>query len=429
MTKVFILGGGLAGLSAAYHLKDRCTILEKEDRLGGILRCEKVNGFEFDRAPHLLYSKDDYASKIIKSVLLKNNFYEKRRKSWVFSKNVFTKYPFQANQFGLPPEVIKECVLGLIEAKYELKLKPTNFKEWCLATFGKGISKHFMIPYNEKLWAIPLEKMDFNWIAERVPMPKVEDVLEGALRLQKKDFGPNTFFWYPKNGGIEKLVEGFEPFVKNVQLNSEVTQIDTEKKEIEINGDKKESYEKIISSLPLPVIVKLIKNTPQKILDAAKRLEFNKVHIVMIGINRESKVIGDKHWVYIPEKDFIFYRLTFMRNFLRSMVPEGCDSVIAEVSESKHKKLGSEDLVEETVRGLKKMGIMKESDKVIASKVVVINPAYIIYTHNHKETVGEIHRFLRENDILCCGRFGNWEYYNMDHAILSGKRVVEEINS
>jgi len=426
--ELVIIGAGLAGLSAAYHLQNKdYIILEKEARVGGLCRSEIIDGFTFDYAIHILYSKDEYASKLIKEVLLKDNFNSQIRKSWIYSKGTYTEYPFQAHTYGLPVEVIKECIMGLIEAKYENRYPdgPKNFAEWIYRTFGEGIAKHFMIPYNRKQWAIGLELMDYNWIAERVPMPQIEDVLDGALREPQKKFGPNAEFWYPKQGGTEVLPRGFLPYVKNIELNSEVTKISVDKKEIEINGKKTVKYEKLISTLSLPVVINLLDGAPQKIAEAAANLEYNMIYAVNLGINREN--LSDFHWVYYPEDDYIFHRISFPMNFTKSNVPEGKSSITAEISCSKYKSVCYDSLIEDTIHDLGKAGVLKNDDEIIVKDIRTLCPAYVIYDLNHRNNVDLIHDFLKENDIFSCGRFGEWEYLNMDHSILSGKRVVEGI--
>ena len=177
--KIKIIGSGIAGLSAAYHLKSGYEIFERDSKIGGLCKSENINGFIFDHSIHLLYSKDPYATALIKKVLGKN-FSSLTREAWIYYLGKYVRYPFQANTFGLPPDVIKECIMGLIEAKYVNKIKPTNFEEWINSTFGHGIAKHFMLPYNKKIWAIPTHLLNFNWVKDRIPIPHIEDVVVGS---------------------------------------------------------------------------------------------------------------------------------------------------------------------------------------------------------------------------------------------------------
>jgi len=430
--EIAILGAGLAGLSAAFHLEqmgfDSYQIFEKNTRVGGLCRSETINGFTFDYAIHILYSSDEYATALIRNKLLVNNLRLQIRRSYVYYRGVYTEYPFQAHLHGREPEVIKECILGLVRSAYEKSRKPHNFEEWIHTTFGEGMAKHFMVPYNTKQWATDLKRMNYDWISSRVPIPSLEEVLDGALKPPIRKYGPNAYFWYPLRGGIGSLPEGFLPHVRNLRLNTEVKEIDPKKKKVVIGESKKEvRYDKLVLTLPICRLLDLVNDPPNEVGKAIQELQYNKVYAINLGINKKS--ISDKHWIYFPEKEFIFQRIDFPMNLSHYMVPRGKSSITAEVSVSKHRPLDveGERLVERVIRDLARLGIIGE-DEVVLRDLRVLDPAYVIYDLDHGKNVKIIHEYLKSNGIYPCGRFGEWEYLNMDHAILSGKRVVEEIS-
>jgi len=428
-----ILGAGLAGLSAAYHLDADYEIYEKESEVGGLCRSRSVNGFTFDYAVHALHSRDAYTAALIKK-LLADNLSLQTRSSWIYSKGVFTPYPFQANTFGLPIEVVKECVLGFIEAKYsaDARRSAPNFEDWIYATFGRGIAEHFMIPFNRKLWAIDLKEMSAEWISQRVPQPELEEVLEGALHRRERDFGPNAQFWYPRDGGIGALPKAFLPYIKNLKLNQEVTAIYPDARYIILANGNSQRYDKLISSLPLPRLIDMIDPVPSCVEEAAHQLKYNTIYSVNIGVNRTN--ISDMHWIYFPEQEFVFHRISFPMNFSTSMVPEGTSSITAEVSASASKDVvatrrvaPTDGLVQRVMDDLILARILEKDDEILTADMLKLEPAYIIYDHSHRRNVGLIHEFLAQKDIYPCGRFGMWEYYNMDHAIMSGKAAAEKL--
>jgi len=431
---ILILGAGLAGLSAAYHLKQKGVrdwlILEKNERVGGLCRSESYDGFTFDHSIHILYTKDPYAKALIKK-LLGDNLTIQERSSWVYTYGVYTLYPWQANFFGLPVEIIKECLLGLIQATCEKKKvpPPKNFEEWCYYTFGNGIARHFMIPYNKKLWAIDLKKMTDAWIKDRVLTPSLEEAIEGALTDRMRRFGPNAVFWYPREGGIEALPKGFLRYLdeEKLMLNSEVVGIDWKKNRIFLRDGRDYSYEKLIYTLALPRIVELLRpSLPDQVLKAARRLEYNTVHTVNIVVQRPN--ISDRHWVYFPEGKYLFHRISFPMNFSPWMVAKGWSSIQVEVSESKYKRIPKgAALVERVISELKECGVIKEDDHIEVKSIMTVSPAYIIYTHTHRNDVDTIHSFLRSVDIFPTGRFADWEYLNMDHSLLRGKQTADRI--
>jgi len=424
--RVIILGGGLAGLSAAYHFKNQYLLLEKEKQVGGLCSSKKVNGYTFDNAPHIFYTKNDYVKNLIYN-LLKGNLIEQVRRAYIYLKSVYVKYPFEANLKPLSKEVIEECIKGVIEKE---KSKPKNFKEWIYSTFGKGVAKHYMIPYNEKIWKYNLEKMSLDWIAGRVPSPSVEDMRKGASGKQEKEFGGNVEFSYPKQNGIGAIAEGLLSQISNFSLNSEVTKINCKSDSVEItykkNGKiKKVNSKHVISSLPLPDLTETIEDIPEEVVKAAKNLVHNSLVCVNIGVKRSG--ISDKHWVYFPEKEFLFNRISFPMNFSRFTTPKDRSSMLVEVTHGKDETMDLVKVKEEVMEGLVDAKILKENDELEVCDISCFKYAYVIYDLNHKKNVTIIHRFLNENNIIPIGRYGEWEYLNMDKSILSGRKAATEL--
>lgn len=427
--QTLILGAGPAGLSAAYHLKNKHILIEKEDRVGGLARSIEKDGFIFDFAGHIFFTKDRYANALVKKLLSKNIHFQ-NRDAYIYSKNTYTRYPFQANTFGLPKEVVMECVLGVMEASKNGKngKNPKHFKEWIVNTFGAGIAKHFMIPYNKKVWATPLEKMTYEWIANRVMTPKIEEVLEGALESRPVTFGTNSRFAYPLYGGCQALADSFLPHLKHTDLllSSEVVNIDTKKRLVILKSGKEVKYESIISTLPLPEIINLCGKVPKEVKKAARELMFTSVYCLNIGIDH-PKITG-KNWIYYPEEDVTFQRLFIQSNASPNVTPRGKSSITAEISYSKFKPVSKNGLAERVINDLIKTRFIQNKNQVILTDLLDLKYGYIIFEKDRLKKVNRIKKFLRSKGILAAGRFGEWEYYNMDHAILSGKRAAEKIS-
>jgi len=257
-----------------------------------------------------------------------------------------------------------------------------------------------------------------------VPQPSLEEVLEGALRRQTQGFGQNAQFWYPQNGGIDALPKAFLPHVKNINLNQEVVAVCPEKRSITLVNGGSRRYNRLISSLPLNKIVDMMDSVPGRIKEAAHGLKYNTIYSVNIGVNRAG--ISDAHWIYFPEKEFIFHRISFPMNFSPAMAPENTSSVTAEISTpTDEEDMDERWLIQKVINDLTQAHVLKEDDEILASEMIKLKPAYIIYDHSHSRNVSIIQQFLRERNIYPCGRFGMWEYYNMDHAILSGKAAAE----
>ena len=194
-----ILGGGLTGISAAMHLTRPWLLVEKNDRLGGHARTDETQGFRFDKTGHWLHLRDDYTKALIARIL-PDKMTPVARKARIFSSGVLTRFPFQANLHGLPPEIAKECLLGFIQAHEEERASPdrpppANFEEFCLRHFGPGISRHFMIPYNAKLWGVHPREITAEWCSRFVPRPKLDEVVSGAVGAIPPELGYNCLLY------------------------------------------------------------------------------------------------------------------------------------------------------------------------------------------------------------------------------------------
>ncbi|MFH1715468.1 MAG: FAD-dependent oxidoreductase [Elusimicrobiota bacterium] len=430
--KIKIIGGGLSGLSAGYYLDRKninYTIFEKESAPGGLCRTESKGGFLFDYTGHLLHL-DDSKTKRLALSLLNGNIKELKRNAWIFSSQVYVPYPFQAHLNRLPDRVKKECLLGYLEAYYKKaqnkKVINNNFGEWINFNFGKGIRKHFMAPYNKKLWTIDVDNLNTTWLKGYVPNPGLSTVLESAFSDKVASLGYNASFYYPKQGGIQSLINEIVKRIKGeIKSDAEVKTIDHNKRTIDVFQDRIK-YDALISTMPLKyLILNNMKTAPAQITKAAGNLNHNIVLNINIGVNRN---ISDKHWIYFPEGKYIFYRAGFASNFSTEMAPKGCSAIYTEIA-LKKRPADSEikRMVTRVICDLKKADILDEKDKILEILPLILDPAYVIYDSERDECVGEIQEFLKKRDIYSIGRYGKWDYSAMEDAILDGYNVSLKI--
>ena len=438
--KVVVLGGGLAGLSTLWHLQkagyENCFLFEKEGRIGGLTRSETVNGFTFDYTGHLLHFKDENIKRLVME-LLGDNIHYVARNSWIFSKGVYTRYPFQTNLYGLPPAVVKECIFGFVQAnrnghqegrpdpaEAKSSRKFHSFEEWIYSTLGSGIANHFMVPYNEKLWTVPLRELTCEWMGRFVPKTSLDQILDGALSDQSKNFGYNASFGYPLRGGIESLPQAFASSLKNLNAGFELSALDLGSKRATFTNREETDFDIIVSSMPLPALIKVTRQVPATIRKAGDLLRFTSVYNINFGIDR---VVSDKHWIYFPESEFVFYRIGFAHNFSPFQSPPGCSSIYAEVAYSPWKPLDKTQIVERVRQDLIRAGILTEGDRPLAMLCLDIPCAYVLYDRVHHQSVSSIRSYLEHSGVRTIGRYGSWEYSGMEDAIQEGKTVAEEL--
>ncbi|MFC1623893.1 protoporphyrinogen/coproporphyrinogen oxidase [Candidatus Omnitrophota bacterium] len=423
--EVVILGAGLAGLSTAYHLKQGYSLYEKEESPGGMARSIHRDGYTFDYDGHLLHFRNEYTFSLLRE-FLDGNLAPHKRSSWVYSKKSYTRYPFQANFYGLPKDVVRDCLMGLIKARVnslkEENASNGNFENWVKKTFGTGIAEHFMLPYNRKFWTLEPSELTCDWLDGFVPVPALEDIVTGAISSNTKPYGYNSRFWYPVNGGISEVVEGFLGRINNLHLNKRAVTIDQHRREIVFEDGVIKRFRNLVVTVPLPELFKILVNIPAQIKEAFSVLKFTSIFIVNLGIKKED--ITDKHWVYYPEEDIVFYRTGFPSNFSMDVTPSKRSSIYAEISYSDRKKMDKEKAVVNTVRDLKTLGIIRDEREVEVSLPIDIKYGYVVYDKNRKRAVHLIKDYLERFNIHSIGRYGSWRYMSMEDVILEGREMA-----
>jgi len=419
-----ILGAGVTGLSTAYHLPDQeYAIYEMQDRVGGMCRTERVDGFLFDYGEHFIRADDKYVQEILKK-LLRNNLNHQTLNAAVYLKGHYVNYPFQTNLFGLPTDIVKNCLLGYVKAWYEKSDEPRNFEQWIYKTFGKGIAKHFMIPYNEKIWTVHPKDMTTDWLISESVIPKgdLKLVIEGALKRREKG---KRIRWYPLDGGIESLPLSFLRFVSNLRLNKRAVELKPSDKEVVFDDGEVVRYKHLVNTIPLPELIKIASEVPLDVEKAARNLKYNSVLCVNLGIAR--KKISNRHWIYFPEREYIFARVYLPSNFSPHMVPKKRSSVSAIITYSDWKPISKENIIEKVIHDLIKTDILREDDKILVKSLIDIRYGFNIYTLDRSKNVGTIQDFLSRNNIHSIGRYGNWEYSGIDHTILNSQKFAESV--
>ncbi|HEX8851630.1 MAG TPA: NAD(P)-binding protein, partial [Gemmatimonadaceae bacterium] len=431
--RIVIIGAGPTGLGAGYRLRElgyeNWVMLEARDKVGGLASSEtSANGFIYDIGGHVLFSHYEYFDRLFDK-LMGDEYQLLLRESWVWMCNRFLPYPFQNNIKYLPKEVVLECLLGLVEAqKQPLDVSRfRNFEELIYGVFGAGIAKYFMMPYNFKVWAHPPKMMNKEWIGERVSVVDIKRVL-GNVVLDRDDagWGPNSTFKYPRHGGTGGLFERMRPYVEeNLRLNAPVSHVDVDAKEVVLADGSRERYDILMNTTPLDLLVKNMTGAvPDGIRCEASRLRHSGGYIVGVGLKQPSP--SKKCWMYFPEDDAPFYRVTYLSNYSPEVVPDARThySLLAEVSHSEFKPVDRCKVVEETIQGMISTKLLREEDRADIVDAHLIERDYT-YPTPSLERDGALHAvlpWLETKDIYSRGRFGAWRYEvgNMDHSVAQG---------
>ena len=426
---VLIIGAGLSGLSTGYHLREKCLLFEKEATPGGMASSERVANFTFDKTGHLLHFKTRYVKDLLDCPSNSFNLAKHRRSSWVFSKNTYTRYPFQVNTYNLPSDVIKDCVASIEKAQKKRKHKTAvpDFKNWILSNFGEGVAKHFMFPYNRKLWKTPLNQMSTEWADKLIPKTGLKQAIKGAEADYKRNFGYNKIFYYPEQRGIQAIGEFFtRKLKKQICCNNRVVNINLKNKKATTKDGKSINFDTVVSTMPLPELIEIVTGLPKEIKVMRKQLKWVSVFNYNLGVTGD--VLPNKHWVYFPEKKYVFYRVGVASNFSKHAAPPKHSSLYTEVSYTTTRPLqySRRKLKERIIEDLHKARLLTSGNSIVTEKSYDLKYAYPL--PSKRNPARQIRDFLKKHSIYSIGRYGSWEYMAMEECILQGRATADIIN-
>lgn len=434
--RTVILGGGLTGISTAMHLRSPWVLFEREARLGGHARTDERDGYRFDKTGHWLHLRDP-AVRALVDQLLPDQMATVARKARIFSHGTITRYPFQANLHGLPPGVIKECLLGAIDAEVGRRIgrdssaEPADFEAYCLRHFGAGISRHFMIPYNERLWGVSPRDITAAWCSRFVPLPNLEQIVAGAVGAGPPELGYNVSFLYPKEGGIEtftralatQATQATETGGGQVFTNTSPDIVDWRRREIVVGGERI-GYCALVATLPLPELLARMPELPDDIAGHAARLRCTSLRY--LNVATRSAPPADWHWIYVPEKRYPFYRAGIFTNAMASMAPPGGAGLYVELAD---RGAVTDAVIRDALAGLTEAGAIRGPDDVAFVDAHELKYAYVVFDHNYYAATTAIFHFLEDHAIYPRGRYGAWTYNAMEDCVIAGREVAALIDA
>lgn len=415
---VVVLGAGLAGLSFAYHYGNSVAVYEKELEPGGIVRTIAQGPYRFDLAPHLLHIRSPEITDLVTNKLgLSLNKHQRRSK--IYIGGVVIPYPFELNLKQVPEHIRNECLDGLNQIELhdrnnEAMLRSGSYGEYVMKAFGPGIAKHYLLPYNRKIWDTNPYEMTCEWM-RFLPTAEIDQIRKNAFEENNDEFGYNTVFYYPAQRGISDLSNAFAENIPRLKLGNEAISIDPELRIVRFSTGREVSYNTLVSTMPLNDLARLVGNDQMELL--AADLLFTSVYVVNVVIR--GKVPDDTHWMYFPDTDLSFYRISFPKAYSNLCAPDGEHIIVVEIGSRRH-DLEFAPLEKKVVEELKQLEIF-EIDEIIRIHTECLRTAYVIYDKQRTERVTALHGLLWEKNILSIGRYGNWEYAAMEDAIVQGR--------
>jgi len=429
VSDVVIVGAGLTGLSAAWHLArrgTRATVLERETTVGGACASRHRDGFSFDLTGHLLHLARAESETLLGELGIRRDLRRHRRRAAIALAGTVTPYPIQIHTHRLPPEIRRDCLLGFIEAwRGGEPSRGGSFAEWVLSRFGEGLARHFFFPYNRKLYCAEPADMTAEWAGRYVPRPALADVVDGALGLYRGAVGYNASFLYPRTGGIGSLAEALARGAGDLRLNRPVRAVRLQERVVELEGGDALAWSTLVATLPLTHLAAITPDLPEAGRAAVARLRA--VAVVNLNLGVAGRAPRREHWLYVPEARFPFYRVGFPSNH-GVVAPAGHHTVSVEVSLPAG-TAAPRDLEARCLAGLEELGLLRDRRDIVVRDRVRIDPAYVVFDAHRGRAVAALRDVYRSHGVWLAGRWAEWKYSTMEDALSDGATVARRLSA
>jgi UDP-galactopyranose mutase len=414
--EVIVVGAGPAGLGAGLALGPRALVLEQAADAGGLSGSFEFEGAIFDRGGHSFHTPHPHVRALVEQVV---ELFEQPRDARCFSHGCLIPYPFQKHFRDISDErVVLDCADGLNGVGKSQTA--ANFLEFLQGRFGPGIGRHFLIPYNRKLWGAGLARLAADWVGERVAAPEGVHEVFDERGGKRKPLQPDTRVAYPARGGFGTIMTALAERLPNIRYRQRVVSIDPRARTLVTSAGDTHTFRELVSTLPLPALVAACQGAPPEIREAVQALECLSLKVVLIVIGHP--VDTEIQRVYCADDTVPAHKLALNHNssdYLRSLPRHG---IMAEVS-CANGVPPDKELVRWTLDGLAMMGIVKSADEVVATRVLSVEHAYPVPTLTRDSNVARVRAWLAEHRIHTLGRFGEWAYINSDEALNRGLQL------
>lgn len=429
MPNVVVLGTGMAGFGAAYRLHSEGltpVMYDKNNYYGGHTASFRYEtGFLFDVGPHISFTKDPRIQEIFADSV------EQKYETIQINLNNYWRgywplHPVQLHMFGLPEDLIVKVISDFVEERGAPERPIHNYADWLLASFGRTFAESFPMQYTRKYHTTPAENMSTDWLGPRIYRPSLEEVLRGAISASAPHVHYITHFRYPSAGGFINYLNKFVP-LGNIKLNHQVVSIDPRKQEVRFSNGLVTQYDGLVSSVPLPDLLPMIQGAPADVVDASQRLACSTCVLVNVGVDRAD--LSNAHMTYFYDEDICFTRLGFPHMLSALNAPPGTGSIQAEVYFSKKYRPfagAAEDWIEPVIKDLRRCGLVRENDKVLSKKAMLLPYANVIFDLERADALKTVHGYLDDIGISYCGRYGDWGYMWTDESFKSGELAAEK---
>jgi protoporphyrinogen oxidase len=383
-------------------------------------------GFLFDIGPHISYTKDPRIQGLFAESV--DNQYETLQISLNnYWQGYWPTHPVQLHLHGLPTDLVTKAIADFVAVQHAPERPIANYEDWLLSSFGKTFAETFPMQYTRKYHLTEAKNLTTDWLGPRIYRPSLEEVLRGALSAEAPNIHPYiSHFRYPTHGGFHAYLRNFVRLAE-LRLDHKLVRLDPRAKELVFASGKREGYDAVVSSIPLPDLIPMIAGVPDDVLAAAAKLACSTCVLVNIGIDRDD--ISKAHMSYFYDDDICFTRLSFPHMLSPTNAPAGTGSIQAEVYYSaKYRPLtvSPDSLIEPVIADLRKCGLLRDNDRILHRSAMVAPYANVIFDLERPAALATVHGFLDDVGVAYAGRYGQWAYLWTDESFLSGERAAEK---
>lgn len=417
-----VLGGGIAGVAAAFEAGRQgkeAVIFEARERAGGLLdnfTVDTTRGvFRFDTAVHLSFAEEAQ----VREVFDRSPYHTHEPEAVNWDRELWLRHPVQNNMNPLPINEKVRLIAGLAEAPDgEIR----NYRDWLLQQYGEPIAARWPLVYTDKYWTVPAERLGTDWIGARVRRADLREVLTGAFTEDT----PNGFYAremrYPKDGGYRSFIQ---PMIEAVTIRPgyRATSIDAAAREVRFANGEIIPYRRMVSTLPLPVLIQLMPDAPEEVQADAASLFATSVDLISVGFSRPK--VSPTLWFYIYDRDIWAARAYSPDWKSPSNAPEGCSSLQFEIYSSRERPPpGDVDALKaNTLAALKTMGL-STGDDILFLHHRRLPFGNVVFDLGMEERRDRVRGWVESKGIEVAGRFGEWAYLWSNQSMMSGLQAA-----
>jgi len=427
--RTLIVGAGVSGLATAAALGETgdedYLVLDADSAMGGYCKTVKQAGFTWDYSGHFFHFRHPEIESWLRARMPDQKIFTVVKRAFIEYGGKFVDFPFQKNIHQLEKSEFIDCIHDLYFARMSAERggagsepEPANFKDMLYCRFGRAITEKFLVPYNEKLYATDLSRLDAGAMGRFFPHANLSEVMHHLKAPDNSSY--NSTFTYPEGGAIQ-FVNALASAVStpNIALNEALVSVDRERR-IARSSKREIRFERLVSSAPFNRLLRIVGLESEPSIWTS-----NKVLVFNLGFDRKGP--RDVNWIYYPDPKCVFYRIGFYDNIfdterLSTYVEIGLPSS-APVTEA---------FIEQTKRrvldDMRRNRIIDEHE-LIAEHHVVMDPAYVHLTRQSIAEHARLSAILREQGVHSIGRYGGWTYCSIEDNIVEARELVSRMHA